>query len=167
MVKNQPKGKEIAIGPNIGGSTQLHLGLEHRPPKIWRKPKKRKQEAGQTSVLRDQVQPKSTQEKDIDPLMNLTVPQRNRENVIAFPITTQNHASTVVKIAAPLMGDDPTIHRPPTPTMGVADSPQILGSLVRPPELNGKEVNVGSTNHGDEEEVVIETQNMEDETMVT
>jgi hypothetical protein len=145
---------------------QSHLGLEHRPPKIWRKPKKRKQDVGQTSELRDQVQ-QSTKKKGIDSSMNLTVHQHNRENVLAFPTPIQNSASTVVKPAAPFMGGHPTIHRPPAPTMGVAESPQNLGSLVRPLEVNGKEENARPTNDGDEDEVVIETQNLEDETMVT
>ncbi|PNX93227.1 hypothetical protein L195_g016378 [Trifolium pratense] len=52
----QIKGKEVINGPNHIASSQFHLGLEHKPPKLWRKPKKRKHDLGQTSTVQNPTQ---------------------------------------------------------------------------------------------------------------
>ncbi|CAJ2665276.1 unnamed protein product [Trifolium pratense] len=91
--------------------------------------------------------------------------QENREVVNIFPAVMQPTDPTVLHPASPFMGGVPTILRPPAPAMGASDSPQILGSPNRPLEANGKEENVCSTIHGEEDEVALETQNLEDENM--
>ncbi|PNX92766.1 hypothetical protein L195_g015907 [Trifolium pratense] len=122
---------------------------------------------GQTLEIRDTTQQKPTQRKDIDPSIQLTMLQENREVVNIFPAVMQPTDPTVLHPASPFMGGVPTILRPPAPAMGASDSPQILGSPNRPLEANGKEENVCSTIHGEEDEVALETQNLEDENMVT
>jgi hypothetical protein len=151
------KGKEVVDGSVKEGTSHFHMGLEHKPPRLWRKPKKRKNEISPSLEERRPILV-SSPHKSSNVMPTTTLSRNNNEKIVkGFSTTPLDRTTTELTKSTPVL----TLLRNGAASLRDPGQPRVTNNF------DNVRIEEPISTQDKEDEMVPETQKPEDDFMGT